>query len=107
MDTISHYVVHRFGQSLQVFRQVINDFLKPAQEIKLFFGFLNFRQPWTKMLGKIKHLYQISDFHPLSPKSMLKLEESPPCQSLGHGSISKINNIDMGGTGGDQSVYFS
>ena len=36
---------------------------------------------------------------------MLKLEESPPCQSLGHGSISKINNIDMGGTGGDQFTF--
>ena len=30
---------------------------------------------------------------------MLKLEESPPCQSLGPGSISKISNIDMGRTG--------
>ena len=61
------------------------------------------------MLRKIKHLYQISDFHPLSPKSMLKLEESPPCQSLGHGFISKISNIDMGGggggNGGDQFTF--
>ena len=57
------------------------------------------------MLGKIKHLYQISDFRPLSPKSMLKLEESPPCQSLGPGSTSKISNIDMGGTGADQFTF--
>ena len=54
------------------------------------------------MFGKIKHLYQISHFHPLSIKSMLNLEESRPCESLGPGSISKINNIDMGEQGEDQ-----
>ena len=33
---------------------------------------------------------------------MLKLEVSPPCESLGPGSISKINNTEMGAAGGDQ-----
>ena len=33
---------------------------------------------------------------------MLKLEDSAPCESLGPGSISKIDNINMGGSGGDQ-----
>ena len=47
------------------------------------------------MLEKIKQLYQISNFHPLSSKSLLKLEDSSACESLGPGSISKINNIDM------------
>ena len=36
---------------------------------------------------------------------MLKLKESPPCESLGPGSISKINDIDMGGAGGDQFTF--
>ena len=61
------------------------------------------------MLGKIKHLYQVRDFHHLSPKSMLKLEDSPACESLGPGSMSKINNIDRGGGGGERGrpIYFS
>ena len=43
---------------------------------------------------------------------MLKLEESHPFESLGSGSISKVNNIDMGergggggGGGGDQCTF--
>ena len=52
------------------------------------------------MLGKIKHLYQTSNFHPLSPKSMLKLKESPPFESFGPGSIAKITLTWGGGGGG-------
>ena len=36
---------------------------------------------------------------------MLKLEDSSSCESLGPGFISKINNIDMGGAGGEQSSF--
>ena len=36
---------------------------------------------------------------------MLKPEESPRCESLVPGSISKINNIDIGGVGGDQFTF--
>ena len=57
----------------------------------------------NKIVEKIKHLYQISDFHPLSKNSMLKLEESPPCEFFGVGSISEFNKIDMGGGG---AIYF-
>ena len=57
------------------------------------------------MLGTIKHFYHIIRFYPPLPKSMLKLEEDPPCESLGLGSISKINNIDAGGAGGDQFTF--
>ena len=51
------------------------------------------------MLGKIKHLYQIGDFHPLSQQALLKFKDSPPCESLGSGFNSKINNNDMGERG--------
>ena len=37
---------------------------------------------------------------------MLKLEESHPFESLGPGSISKVNNIDIGGAGGEINLLF-
>ena len=39
---------------------------------------------------------------------MLKLEEGAPCESLGPGSISKTNNIDMRGgrSGGNQLSFY-
>ena len=66
--------------------------------------------PRTKMLGRIKPLYQISDFHPLFPKLMLKLEEN--IWIFGPGSTPKINIIGMrwvggGGGGGGETDYFS
>ena len=62
-------------------------------------------QPRTKMLGKIRLLQEICNFRPLSPKSMLKLEESFLYESLGPVSISKIKNIDMGEWGETKCLF--
>ena len=44
-------------------------------------------------------------FSPPLPQINVELEESPPWESLGPGSISKVDNIDMGGVGGDQLTF--